>query len=103
MCWNDICTRFTGKYASNRALARTPEGLGLFKQEHGEKLQTFRTRFNKDVDKSPDLVPDVQLVLLRRSLQPGPQTKLLTKGLTVTLDEFQSRASKYISLEDSES
>ena len=100
-CWNDICERFTRKYASNRALAKTPEGLDNVKQNPGESLRAFLTRFNKEADKIPNLVHDTQLYALRCSLQPGPFLTSLSKRRAATLDDFQARASKYISLEDS--
>src|ERR1044072_4970413 len=100
-CWDDICVRFTRKYASNRALAKTPEGLDNVKQNPGESLRAFLTRFNKEADKISNFVHNTQLYALRCSLHPGPFFPSLSKSRAATLDDFQARASKYISLEDS--
>lgn len=100
MGWDVLAYQFVQYLFTSKELPCTSHTLALVKQDKGENLRDFLTRFYREAALVPNLAPEVILHLVVQALAPGPFKCSLAKTLSRTTHEFWQCSEKYVNLED---
>lgn len=98
--WDALAYQFVHYFITSKELSGTSHILALVKQDKGEKLRDFLTRFYMETALVPNLGPDIILHLIVQALALGPFKCSLAKTFPKTMHEFCQRSKKYVNLED---
>ena len=95
-----LTTTFTTQFDTSRRHDLTTIALLNLRQEEGEPLRVFIDRFGVIAMKIKDLTPNLILMYMMTSLQPGPFVDELAMRPPLSMQELRKRAAMFIRVED---
>ena len=99
-CFDILATRFGIQFATSKPHHLTSLALVNIRQEKGESLWEFMERFGKISLNISNLNPEVAMQHLIITLKPCPFDDSLCKKLVSNLDELQTKATKFMQMEE---
>jgi len=92
--------KFVAQFATSKPHQMTSVPLVNIRQEKGESLKTFMTRFGQVALGIRGLLPKVAMAYLIIGLRLGPYTDSLAMQLPANIDDLRRRATQFMQVEE---
>ncbi|KAK7293544.1 hypothetical protein RJT34_16412 [Clitoria ternatea] len=100
--FSDLSKKFLSQFFTIRAMQQTSHSLVNLRQLPGECLKQYMAHFFEQALQIQDLIPKVALHAIQTSLRPGKFIDSLAKKPPLNIDDFRTRASRYIVTDERE-
>ncbi|XP_057443215.1 uncharacterized protein LOC130735133 [Lotus japonicus] len=100
--FTDLSTKFLTQFLANQAQKATPTDLFNIRQQVGERIKTYMTRFSRVSVQLEDASPEVCVAAFKNGLRCGSLNKDLTRRPTKDMMDLRARVQEFILVEQDE-